>query len=708
MEQRLSSLLLLVVLLTVGGHPDTVRGFPQGARQRFPRRDNFLAYNIHRTFTPRDINDLDINQAQKAMVDVQQTIAEVQRLLARDPTLPRLTRGEIEELFENVTREELEKSIRQGDQTRAQHMRALMLVLPYHTSNMSPENLQNIYAMPPVTRLVNNDEPSSRPKAEGFHKPTPPRDVPTTTKPVFRMRSTTKVPITTIRFSTPKPTTFHPSPPRKFYEDSEVSPTVLKPINSEVRIKPIETTTPGEEPIEEDETVGEPNASKTEEISEILASIGILNGVPPSFKRLPAGVTTPIEMASTAAITTATSDPTTTPATPTGPKTDEEFQKLLLSFGLLNGNDEKNGVSPIAPVEVPQPLANDHSQVEKADPPKAETVRPAVNPADFIAFKPLPPTDGASSKLNEELDQLLKSFGLLDGEGRNKKSLKLAGSTVATPKSTPMGAMPVINRDLVMPQMASVLNTLGIQTTQNERIGRNFVVDENSNEVDTESSMAKTNKVNNEDYRKLEQLWETIRELERLNENLTDDSLDSLNLRNFNLSESLYAQGPNPLENFELTRTNYIKKRQEPSEEKTPDSPIRISLGLELNNSSSPLTEITSKTTNESSSTTTSEVESLANQSSSSATEVTPTESSSTTTTTTTESTARISALEESFGGGADPVAQEPLPQPRRNGFYFLADWNSFLEVGEEPNRVVISFRPQAGDPSRFLPVNVP
>lgn len=90
--KRSSSVLLLLVLLALGEHPDAVTGIPLEARQRFPRRDNFLAYNIHRTFTPRDINDLDINQAQKAMVDVQQTIAEVQRLLARDPTLPRLTR----------------------------------------------------------------------------------------------------------------------------------------------------------------------------------------------------------------------------------------------------------------------------------------------------------------------------------------------------------------------------------------------------------------------------------------------------------------------------------------------------------------------------------------------------------------------------------------------------------------------------------------
>ncbi len=46
-------------------------------------------------------------------------------------------RGEIEELFENVTKEEYEKSMRRGDRDRAKHMRALMLVLPYNTNNNS-------------------------------------------------------------------------------------------------------------------------------------------------------------------------------------------------------------------------------------------------------------------------------------------------------------------------------------------------------------------------------------------------------------------------------------------------------------------------------------------------------------------------------------------------------------------------------------------
>lgn len=102
-----------------------------------------LGYNQHQSLMSiNDINDLEVDHVKRAMKDVSATITEVQKILETDPTLPRLTRGEIEELFENVTREEFEKSLRKGDNNRAKHMRALMLVLPFNTNNFSDARLQ--------------------------------------------------------------------------------------------------------------------------------------------------------------------------------------------------------------------------------------------------------------------------------------------------------------------------------------------------------------------------------------------------------------------------------------------------------------------------------------------------------------------------------------------------------------------------------------
>ncbi|XP_055544272.1 mucin-2 isoform X2 [Wyeomyia smithii] len=714
MQRPIILLPLLVLVLLADHHAESV-GIPmQGVvRSRYPRRDSIAAYNIHKSFEPREVNALNAQMARKAMVDVQQTISEVQRLLALDPALPRLTKGEIEELFENVTREELEKSIREGDHNRAKHMRALMLVLPYHANNVNPDNVEDIYTLPPVTKVVGPEGASSNKieslGATGRQIATPPTTTTTaaaaktTQFPVFRHRSTsettnqkplstTQIPITTIRFTTPKPTTFHPA--------------LVNTIREEP--KPASTT---------------PESLNKAEINSILASIGFGNGPPPTFRPLPAGMTTPVEMS----LTTATRGPFTPSESA---EVSDDLKMLLRSFGLLQDGSESVGITKIPPVkfqEIPEylsdiePANSINNETPQVDEPEIPAMaKPDIRPDDFVAFKPLPDD---VPLLDGELDQLLKSFGLLDNSDRKKKSMK--EETTASPaitKSTAMEIVPMIDRDLV-PQMGPILETLGIQTMKQERSGRKFETDKNSNGVEVKSSRLTTTKsskkkIDNEDYRKLEQLWETIRELEKLNTNLTDDSLDSLNLRNFNLSESLLAQGPNPLESFKPTRKNDIKKRQQPTQTRQANSPTRISLGFGTDNSTvaSSQVEVLSTTANQTQSII--DVESDADPPSSSSTTASSTTVSASPSSTTTRASsagsaksgadpARISALEDSFGG-LDPVEQHPLPQPSRNGFYFLADWNSFLEVGEDPNKVIINFRPRAGDPSRFLPVNVP
>ncbi|XP_050667024.1 uncharacterized protein LOC126966809 [Leptidea sinapis] len=70
---------------------------------------------------------------------------------------------------------------------------------------------------------------------------------------------------------------------------------------------------------------------------------------------------------------------------------------------------------------------------------------------------------------------------------------------------------------------------------------------------------------------------------------------------------------------------------------------------------------------------------------------------------------ASIADLEDSFGG---PLPEQPgdsmIPPPKKNGFYWMLDWNSFLEVGDGDSKVNIRFEPKLGDPQMFLPVNVP
>lgn len=75
---------------------------------------------------------------------------------------------------------------------------------------------------------------------------------------------------------------------------------------------------------------------------------------------------------------------------------------------------------------------------------------------------------------------------------------------------------------------------------------------------------------------------------------------------------------------------------------------------------------------------------------------------------------ASLKDLEDSFGGTSHSKdVKQDAPTTPRTGFYYLLDWNSFLELdnqesGAERRRVSLQFRPKAGDPSRFLSVTVP
>eukprot|EP00099_Drosophila_melanogaster_P010464 NP_001284772.1 uncharacterized protein Dmel_CG11409, isoform C [Drosophila melanogaster] len=161
--------------------------------------------------------------------EIEQTIDEVQKILANDPALPRLTRGEIEELYEKVTREEYEKSLEAGDMSRADSMRALMLVLPFNTDNNTEENLQELYTRPPVTRVIDAYTPPDPVKfltadPSALPRSTVPGGNPavaaTTYKPAYSLLHGQANPLQQQFRPMPQATTYHPpAPPPVVYQD---------------------------------------------------------------------------------------------------------------------------------------------------------------------------------------------------------------------------------------------------------------------------------------------------------------------------------------------------------------------------------------------------------------------------------------------------------------------------------------------------------
>lgn len=141
-QKRFISFLLLLLQLS-NAYLSVYTAPPPKLRSTVKSQATYPDSNeLYSYMSPRTMTDLKNEHARQAMLDVTDTINEVQRILQRDPTLPRLTRGEIEDLFEMVTREEYKRSLEAGDFDRAKHMRSLMLVLPYNTNIFSDERLE--------------------------------------------------------------------------------------------------------------------------------------------------------------------------------------------------------------------------------------------------------------------------------------------------------------------------------------------------------------------------------------------------------------------------------------------------------------------------------------------------------------------------------------------------------------------------------------
>ena len=73
----------------------------------------------------------------------------------------------------------------------------------------------------------------------------------------------------------------------------------------------------------------------------------------------------------------------------------------------------------------------------------------------------------------------------------------------------------------------------------------------------------------------------------------------------------------------------------------------------------------------------------------------------------TSDKSPNLSDLEDSFSATTE---EAEIPKRPKSGLYFLLDWNTFLEVGEEgkKDRVNLRFQPKAGDRTRFIPIKIP
>ncbi|XP_055310884.1 mucin-2 isoform X2 [Sitodiplosis mosellana] len=831
------------------------------------------SYEMYSYKEPRSMNDLKQQHVRQAMIDVTDTINEVQKILQKDPRLPRLTRGEIEDLFEMVTREEYKRSLAIGDFERAKHMRSLMLVLPFNTNNYSEERLEELFTQTPVTKMIDVTKNLKNPKPQrivvpasaensvldmiGAHSDVTNHKMPTTFKPNFpinRMKTTYTAPVTTFHPKAtvqtvsaynprltaqtvanmhprmtmqtmpslyPKPApaqtfaTFHPKSTMQtmanMYPKSTVQTvsgyrpkatlqtaasfnqpktTLEPPISSYHPKATLQTISANAIPtdfvstyhpktatfkVTQESNVGStqlnpkyssrfsaqttyftPTVTPTmrPNVKNMLASIGLEPDDTPTISsesQQPSTIAGP----TTVRTTTIAATTTTTTTTPK-PELTPELKELLESFGLLTNEEPPAHVTAGAyqdefhPI-FPSSLKDESLSVSEFKPlPKSVTASDIegkieessleIKPDDFSSFKPLPLPEEKAAK-DEDLEKLLKTYGLLEEEERGSKEIddvieKLnndseeSGSETFEVTAKPynkISEVPEVDVGFLSPELAKVLGNIGVKSVNQQATSATPVITRRIDttepvEHSTGQGISSTMK---EDYQKLHLLLDTIKQLDNLNANLTEEELDKLNLKNFNLSKDtlLESEGPDPTYDVQSATKNEVKRQTNASE------PTRIQLDITGTTQSSGSSSTTSDDDDadditKSDDQDTAKLENVAMDDEKTSetpregknedlkkekdTETESSSPSSTTSTTTTTEESKNGDLAGSFGGndGLDqPVSEEPLPPPRKNGFYFFSDWNSFLEVGEDPDKVVVRFDPKIGDPSQFVKV---
>ncbi|XP_055845737.1 uncharacterized protein DDB_G0284459 [Episyrphus balteatus] len=524
--------------------------------------------------------------------DAAATIEQVQKILQADPSLPRLTKGEIQDLFEQVTREEYEKSVQLGDAQRADNMRALMLVLPFNTENTTDEVLQELYTRPPITKVIDT---YSSPQPQTFQSSASTTSgkveiveignlAATTYKPYFRLKEKTNA----------KPTTYHP--PKPIFKSQE--PPVFHQLpNTEVPV----TSLPLLPDIEEEEKKATRYSSS-------------YNAKDPDWSLLEGEFTNRINF-----------NQKFTPM--------PDLAGIFKTMGLdqtpkrFKVNEYQKVAKPSISSSIQQSsLGNiDITDFTRSLPP-----RPHLEA--YSEFKPL--NIGEEIRIKPDVEDYLNRFGIVN---RKRKQIK--------------------------PEDAGLKNDNKAVKVKEQAIRR----------IDTDVIEPEPSK-NTDDQ--LSKLLSNLQELERLNVSLSSNMLKPA--QPSNSSSQILGQGPDPITADEESRKN-DSKRQSSSEQAASESDSK--------------TESTEPDNVENDSETTSTTSSTQDEEKSSANE---------------PQNGSLADLEDSFGG-PDPVTEDPSPPPKKNGFYFLADWNSFLEVGEAGNdQVVVRFDPKIGDPRRFLKVTVP
>nr|XP_023013167.1 uncharacterized protein LOC111503165 [Leptinotarsa decemlineata] len=710
---------------------------------------------------PEEINDLAHHHHQQRSIgskppssnNIEETIKEVEAMLKANPDLPRLTRGEILDLVENITKTDklAINSVYQSSTTpKPRDAKAFMVVMPYTPDNMNGKGIEELYTKPPVTHIVgaqtfkDNDvgtatelqqvqsnrfdegskivKPTNAKikKYQGYsYRRTTQSPVVTSSteipiepissliqnnhrrrkpQPIEQQKSTTLPPLITT-YSTRgrrpsrrrpgiKTTEKHPNHkyPEESSDDSVKSPSSLP--SDGLRIISAPKLSP--HAINDDLLMVEDQNKAFLLEKEVPFSIERVtikhidlddgNGgssqnlmkvdVPEHLK----GVVADMDLES--AINREHQKRVTT-AKPFNAEDEEiKIKNMLASLGVLPSqmsttttqlpdiSNVADNLSPdmkellksfgLLPNAQQKPVGS--SQVSDSfNPVKAE-----IKPESYIGFKPLP----EHSESRDEMEELLARFGL----GRSTRDQKALHENTKKDESFPNEtdndtafSQDKLNLEVVPEEYQGVLEDIGLSDRKGKMIRTAPL-------VKTQEKQHVFNPTDNkyatqEELDKLNNLMTIIKQLENLNRTVTDEDLNEIDKENLKKLVESFSQN----------------KHVVPLNEQNAPDPLKYDYGLSKN-------EV--KRQEDTTST---------NEPSTSEETVTP----------------NIKDLEDSFGGMSDTITEVSVPETttpvRKTGFYYLVDWNTFLDIDDQKGkRVNLRFQPTIGDPKRFYSVSVP
>lgn len=111
-----------------------------------------------------NLNPRSISSQTYPVNNIEDTVKEVEEILRLNPALPRLTRGEILDLLDNITKTDLEKVNHD-----VRDPKAIMVVMPFTPSN-DGNNMEEFFTKAPVTHII-GAEPFSKTESTTVQRP---------------------------------------------------------------------------------------------------------------------------------------------------------------------------------------------------------------------------------------------------------------------------------------------------------------------------------------------------------------------------------------------------------------------------------------------------------------------------------------------------------------------------------------------------------